>query len=139
EEPLALEAGEGVGVQHLAPQVAVVPGRVPAREDVREAGDEVVVGELGARATGSSSPEGSNSTCRSRSTVPKESCRIWKCAAMKVRAATIFPYSSAGMGSPLSQWRANRSSASRSHVQFSMICEGSSTQSEGTCVPPREG
>ena len=31
----------------------------------------------------------------------------------------------------------NKSSASRSQVQFSMICEGSSTKSQATLVPAR--
>src|SRR5262245_17562235 len=39
-----LEGGEGVGGQHLGPLVAVVAGRVAAREDVAEAVREAVPG-----------------------------------------------------------------------------------------------
>ena len=65
------------------------------------------------------------------------SWRICALAARKVRARFIFWNSSSGIGSPVSQWRANRSSASRSQHQFSMICEGSSTKSHATLVPAR--
>mmetsp|Transcript_25286 Transcript_25286/g.43133 ORF Transcript_25286/g.43133 Transcript_25286/m.43133 type:complete len:772 (+) Transcript_25286:148-2463(+) len=42
-EPRLLERAEGVRAQHLGPQVAVVPRRVPAREDVREPAQEAVL------------------------------------------------------------------------------------------------
>src|ERR1035438_1500905 len=52
-------------------------------------------------------------TCSSRSMNEKPSCRIWALAARKVRARFIFWKSSSGTAAPVSQWRANRSSASR--------------------------
>jgi len=90
-----------------------------------------------AKATASPCRSGSNSVCNSRSTVPKLSCRIWWLAPMNVRAAHIRWYRSSGIGSPVSKWRANRSSASFSQHQFSMICDGNSTQSRATLVPAR--
>ena len=52
-----------------------------------------------------------------------------------VRARFILANRSSGIVVPVCQWRANRSSDSRSQHQFSMICEGNSTKSHATLVP----
>ena len=69
--------------------------------------------------------------------MPKPSCRICELAARNLRARRTSRRAHPGGGSPVSQWRANRSSASRSQHQFSMIWLGSSTKSQATLVPAR--
>ena len=151
EDALVAEAREGVGVQHLGPLVGVVAGAVAHR-----AGEQVREGRRSWRSRRAAARRRTAAGCRARrpprspSRVRRRSacaapdrrsrspsCRICALAARKVWARFIFWNRSSGIGAPVSQWRANRSSASRSQHQFSMICEGSSTKSQATLVPAR--
>ena len=54
---------------------------------------------------------------------------------LKVRAASTFFSSASGIGSPVRQWTAKRSSISGCSSQCSKSCEGNSTKSRETLVP----
>ena len=76
--------------------------------------------------------------CSARSTKPNPSCRICALALRKLRARThlleqIVRESARRSGSAARTGPAARAPS----VQFSMICEGSSTKSHATLVPAR--
>ena len=150
KQPSLAKARERVRVEHLGPLVRVVAACVADRvaEQVAEAREHrVVVGQrrrrerraapcARSRARRRRAP-GRTRMCSRRSTRRSRAGASSRWRRGRSARARMRVNSASGMRSPVCMWRANRSSASRSQHQFSMICEGSSTKSHATLVPAR--
>ena len=145
---------DGVGVEHLGPDVRVVAGRVAAAEDVVEVGRAVARRHRREVDAGRSQRGrlerldlldvrrdlvGRRAGTRPGRAARRRGTRSSRSPRRPGGRPAACPPTALGMGSPVSWCSANARTIDGSHAQISLTCDGYSTKSRGTSVPDCDG